>query len=129
MKRLTIFIVLVFLLAGCATTGPPVQEQWDKLTPDQQARLIIEATQDELESLWDSAILYKRLKGGSFDQTFESTVRPAFKLAWTTFDTIADTMERTIKAGGRVDVYALQRDVRKFMFDLTFFLIQQKVIS
>jgi hypothetical protein len=50
-------ILLLILLAGCAS----VQEKWDALTPNEQARVIVNGFQKTLSSLFDTGKAYVNL--------------------------------------------------------------------
>src|SRR4030042_419567 len=61
-KSFMAMLILVFFtfsfLASCATTGSNIQEQWEALTPDEQARVVISGFQKQVRSLLISTEAY-----------------------------------------------------------------------
>jgi len=53
-RKVFIPILLLLLLVSCAT----IQEQWNKLTPDEKARIVINDLQTQLSNLWETGKTY-----------------------------------------------------------------------
>lgn len=56
-KSVAVAILLLFLVAGCATTQQ-MQDSWNKLTPNEKARIIVGGFQDSMESLFNTGKAY-----------------------------------------------------------------------
>jgi len=81
-RSLRIFQVLVLLLfmlslISCAN----IQEQWKKLTPDEQARIIMDQFQEQLTGLFDSTKAYVVLNAPKYDEKWKKEIAPAFDVA------------------------------------------------
>ena len=61
-KSFAVMLILIFFfasfLASCATTGSNIQEQWEALTPDEQARVVISGFQKQVKNLLISTEAY-----------------------------------------------------------------------
>jgi len=53
-KKVLVYLVGVLILAGLLSCAS-IEEKWKELTPDQQARIIIDGLQDQLDNTFDSA--------------------------------------------------------------------------
>jgi len=53
-KRVLIPLLLIVFLSGCAFFQT-VQEKWDKMTPDEQARVVLSGLQKQLGTKFDEA--------------------------------------------------------------------------
>lgn len=78
MKRLlaVTLIVMLFLASACAS----IQQQWDKLTPDEKARVVIADMQKQLNTLFDTGKQYVTLHPEA-KETWQTKAVPAFDLA------------------------------------------------
>lgn len=73
--RLVIPLFLVLLLVACAYFQD-IQKKWNELTPDEQARVIINGLQDQLDVAFDQA----KLQIGNKPE-WKTKVVPAFDVA------------------------------------------------
>jgi hypothetical protein len=71
-----VMVVVLVVLAACATT----QQAWNKLTPDQKARVIIGGMQDQLDNLWTSGKAVSVSKP-EFQPIWKEKIVPAFDAA------------------------------------------------
>jgi ABC-type Fe3+-hydroxamate transport system substrate-binding protein len=79
MKRsICLFFVLV-LLAGCATMTN-LQTSWNKLTPNDKARVVVGGFQDQLNNLFDIGKVYVLANPDKAEQ-WKTKVIPAFDTA------------------------------------------------
>jgi hypothetical protein len=79
MKRsICLFFVLV-LLAGCATMTN-LQTSWNKLTPNDKARVVVGGFQDQLNNLFDLGRVYVLAHPEKAEQ-WKTKVIPAFDTA------------------------------------------------
>lgn len=71
MKKMKVasIVLVLFLVAGCAMTQQEIQDGWNKLTPNEKARIIVGGFQDSAESLFDTGLAYV-------------TANPQHKPAW-----------------------------------------------
>ena len=84
LKIVALLLLLPALLVACATT----QEAWNKLTPDQKARIILNGMQDELNNMWTmgkNAVAAKP----DYAQFWKEKVVPAFDVANKAINTAA----------------------------------------
>jgi hypothetical protein len=75
-KKLFIPMILIMFLASCAT----IQDQWNKLTPDEKARIIINDLQTQLSNLWDTGKAYVDANPQYLD-TWKQKIVPIFDTA------------------------------------------------
>lgn len=78
MKRLLAVTLIVMLCLALACTT--MQQQWDKLTPDEKARVVIADMQNQLNTLFDTGKQYVTLHPEAKEVWKEKAV-PAFDLA------------------------------------------------
>jgi enamine deaminase RidA (YjgF/YER057c/UK114 family) len=76
----SVLLALILLvgigLAGCAS----IQESWDRLTPDQKARVIVNDLQQQLDQAFDTSKAYVALHP-EYQATWQNEVVPAFDVA------------------------------------------------
>jgi len=75
-RQLAICLVFLFLLASCAT----VQDSWNKLTPDQKARIVVSDLQGQLGTAFDTAKAYVDVHP-QYKDIWKSKVLPSFDVA------------------------------------------------
>lgn len=74
-KKILLIFMLVFLV-GCAG----LQDRWDKLTPDEQARIVLNGLQDQVD-LWLSAGIAYVDANPTYRPEWKAKVVPLFDLA------------------------------------------------
>ena len=74
--RFAVPILLVLMLVACATT----QEKWKALTPDEQARIVIDDLQGQIDNAWSGCKAYVDANPKYHDQWIK-TINPAFSAA------------------------------------------------
>ncbi len=78
MKRARIGIVLLVCLALVACVG--LQAQWEALTPDAKARVVLNDLQDQLTSKFTEAKAFVVLNP-KYQDTWKTKINPAFDVA------------------------------------------------
>jgi len=78
-KRVLIPLLLIVFLSGCAFFQT-VQEKWDKMTPDEQARVVLAGLQKQLGTKFDEAKILVDANP-SYKPVWKSKVVPAFDKA------------------------------------------------
>jgi hypothetical protein len=73
-KLQVVFVSLVLLVALASCAG--IQEKWNQLTPDEQARVILNGLQEQLNIAFDQA----KIQIGNKPE-WKTKVVPAFKIA------------------------------------------------
>jgi hypothetical protein len=76
MKRKVLVCLLGVVLLACFISCSTIQEKWSALTPDQQARIII----DDLQGQLDNAFVSVKAQIGTKPE-WKSTIVPAFDVA------------------------------------------------
>ncbi len=71
-----ILLLTLFILGGCAT----VQESWNKLTPDQKARVVINDLQSQLDTLFNTGKTYVT-SNPQYQDKWKKQIVPAFDVA------------------------------------------------
>lgn len=87
-------MVILAIVAGCGTTMSTLQEQWNKRTPDEQARIIVNGLQEQLDGAFDTGKAFVTANP-KYQGKWLKEIVPAFKLA---NETLADVMNLA-KAG------------------------------
>jgi len=72
----SLVLMLTFLLVGCGT----LQEQWNKRTPDERARIITNGIQDQLNDSFDVSKAYVTANP-KYQEKWIKEIAPAFKIA------------------------------------------------
>jgi len=75
-RKIFIPIMLAMFLISCAT----IQDQWNKLTPDEKARIIINDLQTQLSNLWDVGKAYVEANPKYLDE-WKNKIVPMFDTA------------------------------------------------
>ena len=74
-RKVLVYLVGILLLAGLISCAS-IEEKWSELTPDQQARIVIDGLQDQLDNAFDSV----KAQIGSKPE-WKSKIVPAFDVA------------------------------------------------
>jgi hypothetical protein len=78
MRVLGMLTLVLLFVAGCSMfQGTTVQEQWNKLTPDEQARVVLGGLQKQVNTKFDEAKLFTMGKADLQDYWKKNLV-PAF---------------------------------------------------
>lgn len=75
-KKLVLVLLLAVALIGCQYLGT-IQAKWDKLTPDEKARVVINDLQGQLNGLFDTGKAYVVQKP-EHQAMWKQTLVPAF---------------------------------------------------
>lgn len=78
-KRTILVVLMIFFLMSC-TTIATLQQQWNKLTPNEKARIVVGGFQDQLNTLFDIGKAYVD-KNPDKLPVWKSQVVPAFDTA------------------------------------------------
>ena len=76
-KHIAIIVVTLLILASCGAT---VQQQWNKLTPDERGRIVLSGVQEQLRIMWDSGQAYVR-SNPQYAEEWTRKIVPAFSTA------------------------------------------------
>lgn len=80
MKRLAVVTLLIVMLVSCTAL---LQEQWNNLSPTDQAKVVISGLQDQLNDNWRIAKTYVDARPTDVDlqATWKVSIVPAFDVA------------------------------------------------
>ena len=76
-KHIAVIVVTLLILASCGAT---VQQQWNKLTPDEKGRIVLGGIQDQLKTLWTTGQGYVK-DNPQYAERWTKEIVPAFSAA------------------------------------------------
>ncbi len=97
--RITLFLMMasiILIVSGCAST----KASWDKLTPDEQARVVVSGMQKQLDTLFEVGLDYVVVHPQYKDKWWKE-ILPAFDKA--------NKMLRTIEEAARLGTMTPER--------------------
>lgn len=110
-----VMLLLIVLVSMVACSG--IQTQWDKLTPDQKARIVINDIQDQLQGLFTNGKAYVTANP-QYQTVWNTKIVPAFNVANTNLASIIG-LSKTSSITPEMVYSAVQQSVNSVILLLT----------
>lgn len=117
MRKIKVLAVLVILLATMAVGCVTLQDQWNQRTPDEQARIIANGLQDQLNDAFDIGKVFVTANP-KYKEKWLREIVPAFKIA---NDTLAEVI--SLAQIGKITPDQVYPRVMPFITKVTNYLI------